>query len=231
MRQRANERRKHPRVISKGSVTITAPGYVQRARLLDIGPGGMYVLTIIRPLDRLLQSTVQVQIRLDTARAEWCRTQGLVVRVRDEGMAIAFEEAPVALLAMIDDLETSSNAHHRVISIVLIDDDEGRRNRMADGFQAAGCSVIEAATPLEAIVRLGESSFEPDVIAVADSHSTARSDDMRAFVEREHPKVKLIRIGDEVLRPEGLTNWLSSAGIAADLADRVRRALVAPRRA
>ena len=189
----------------------------------------MYILTNIRPLDRLLQSTVPVQIRLDTARAEWCRTQGRVVRIRDEGLAMEFEEPPAALLAMIDGLETASNARNRVISIVLIDDDLPRRNRMADGFHAAGCTVIEAATPLEAITRLGESSFEPDVIAVADSQAAAQSDDMRAFVEREHPTVKMIRIGNEVLRPEGLTNWLSSAGIEADLADRVRHALVAPR--
>jgi hypothetical protein len=228
MRQRA-ERRQHARVATKGSVTMTAPGYVQRARLVNIGAGGMYVLTNIRPLDRLLQSTVKLQIRLDTGRAEWCRTEGRVLRIRDEGLAMVFDTPPAELLSMIEELQTASLARNRVIAIVLIDDDEPRRNRMADGFQSAGCNVIEAATPLEAIVRLGESSFEPDVIAVSDTNPGRESDDMRAFVEREHPTVKLIRIGDEVLRPEGLSNWLSSTGMEADLADRVRRALVSPR--
>jgi hypothetical protein len=229
MSGRAIERRKHARVVTKGSVTMTAPGYVQRARLANIGAHGIYVLTNIRPLDRLLQGTVKLQIRLDTGHAEWFRTEGRVVRIRDEGLAIMFDTPPVELLAMIDELGTASHARHRMLAIVLIDDDERRRNRMADGFNAAGCTVIEAATPLEAIVRLGESSFEPDVIAVSDTQPGGQSDDMRAFVEREHPTVKLIRIGDEVLRPDGLTNWLSSAGVAADLADRVRQALVAPR--
>jgi hypothetical protein len=229
MTKRAIERRKHVRVVTKGSVTVTAPGFVQRARVANIGPGGMYVLTNIRPLDRLLQSSVKVQIRLDTARAAWMPTEGRVVRIRDEGLALMFDAPPAELVTMLDELESSSLARQRMIAIILIDDDEPRRNRMADGFNAAGCTVIEAATPLEAIVRLGESSFEPDVIAVADTCPGRESDDMRAFVEREHPTVKLVRIGDEVLRPEGLTNWLSSTGMAADLADRVRRELVAPR--
>jgi hypothetical protein len=77
-------------------------------------------------------------------------------------------------------------------------------------------------------VRLGESRFEPDVIAVADSQS-ADAEEMRVFVEREHPKAKLIRIGDETLRPEGLVHWLSSADPDADLPARVREALVVPR--
>ena len=229
MRERATERRKHPRVVTKGTVNMSAPGYVQRARLANIGARGIYVLTNIRPLDRLLQGTVKLEIRLDTGRAEWCRTEGRVIRIRDEGLAIVFDTPPLDLLGMIDELETASHARNRMIAIVLIDADERRRNRMADGFNAAGCTVIEAATPLEAIVRLGESSFEPDVIAVADTRPGGQSDDMRAFVEREHPTVKLIRIGDEVLRPDGLFNWLSSAGMEADLADRVRQALVSPR--
>jgi hypothetical protein len=78
-------------------------------------------------------------------------------------------------------------------------------------------------------VRLGESSFEPDVIAVADS-ANDDANDMRAFVEREHPNAKLITIGDEVFQPDGFANWLSSANPNADLASRVRVVLVAPGR-
>ena len=52
---------------------------------------------------------------------------------------------------------------------------------------------------------------------------------MRTFVERDHPNAKLITIGDDVLQPDGLANWLSSANPDADLPARVREALVAPR--
>jgi hypothetical protein len=100
---------------------------------------------------------------------------------------------------------------------------------MTAGFRATGCGVIEAATPLEAIVRLGESSFEPDVIAIADSHPAAAADEMRDFVERNHPNAKLVTIGDALLQPDGIVHWLSSADPASDLPDRIREVLVRPR--
>ena len=130
---------------------------------------------------------------------------------------------------MIDEMSTASRADARIITVVLIDADPQRSSAMAAGFRATGCSVIEATTPLEAIVRLGESSFEPDIIAVADSQ-TDDADEMRAFVDREHPDARLITIGDEIFQPDGFANWLSSANPDADLAARVREALVAPRR-
>jgi hypothetical protein len=67
------------------------------------------------------------------------------------------------------------------------------------------------------------------VIAVADTAATADAEEMRAFIERDHPNAKLITIGDEVFQPDGFANWLSSSNPDADLPRRVREALVAPR--
>src|SRR5205814_3996243 len=110
---------------------------------------------------------------------------------------------PAVLLHMIDQIATAARARDRVLAVVLIDTHAQRRSAMAAGFRATGCNVVEAATPLEAIVRLGESSFEPDVIAIADSDPPTAADDMRAFVERDHPRSKVITIGDELLEPDG----------------------------
>ena len=112
------------------------------------------------------------------------------------------------------------------MSVVLIDGHTERRWAIAEGFRATGCAVIEASTPLEAIVRLGESSFEPDVIAVADSYPTSEAEEMRVFVERDHPNVKLVTIGDALIEPDGIAHWLSSADPGSDLPDRVREVLV-----
>lgn len=49
------------------------------------------------------------------------------------------------------------------------------------------------------------------------------------FVERNHPNAKLVAIGDSLLRPDGIAHWLSSAGPASDLPDRIREVLVRPR--
>src|ERR1043165_356212 len=94
---------------------------------------------------------------------------------------------------------------------------------------ATGCDVLEGATQLEAIVRLGESHFEPDIIAVANTQPVAAADEMREFVERYHPSSMLVAIGPQLLDPAGLANWLSENTPPADLPVRIRELLFAPR--
>jgi AmiR/NasT family two-component response regulator len=116
-----------------------------------------------------------------------------------------------------------------VISVVLIDADPARRAAIAAGFRAAGCQLIEVATQLEAIVRLGESHFEPDIIAVASTQPVTAADEMCAFVEHYHPSSMLVSIGPELLDPAGLDHWLSEATATEDLPGRIRELLFAPR--
>jgi hypothetical protein len=222
------ERRRHVRIAPKGTLLLRTRDHEQRGRIASLSEGGAAMLTTRTAPDRLLARKVDVQLRLDAGQAQWLRATGTIIRIRPDVVAVAFDLLAPPLLRMIDELSSASRASARVISVVLIDADAQRRAAMLAGFRASGCSVIEASTPLEAIVRLGESRFEPDVIAVADSQS-ADAEEMRVFVEREHPKAKLIRIGDETLRPEGLVHWLSSADPDADLPARVREALVVPR--
>lgn len=223
------ERRRHARITAKGALQLRALDHELRGRIANVSESGVFVLTTVTAPERLLGRTVELEIRLDAGHAEWLRATGKIVRILHDGIAIEFDLLAAPLLRMIDTLTTASRARARIISVVLIDADAQRRSAMAAGFRATGCAVIEAATPLEAIVRLGESSFEPDVIAVADSDG-AEAESMRAFVERDHPHAKLITIGDEILQPDGFANWLSSANPNADLPTRVREVLVAPRR-
>ena len=224
-----HERRRGIRIAAKGTLLLRAREHQQRGRIANLSDGGAYVVTTVTVPKRLLRREVDVELRLDAAHAEWMRATGRIVRIDREGLAIAFDLLSAPLLRMIDELSTASRADARIVTVVLIDADPQRRSAMVAGFRATGCSVIEAATPLEAIVRLGESSFEPDIIAVADS-ANDDAGEMRAFVEREHPDAKLITIGDEILQPDGFAHWLSSANPNSDLASRVREALVAPSR-
>jgi hypothetical protein len=225
------ERRGHSRISPKGTVIARAADRSLRGRLSNLGEGGLYMTSNVTPPERWLGRTVDLEIRLDTARAEWLHVAGRVVRLHAGGIAMTFVGAPPAmLLRMIDDQMYASRARSRVISVVLIDADVIRRQIMAHGFRGAGCVVVEAGSPLEAIVRLGESSYEPDVIAVADSQLEGDATHMRRFVELEHPGAKLITIGDEALEPEGILHWLSSSDPKADLSGRVRNILVRPRR-
>jgi PilZ domain-containing protein len=107
-RPRTTERRHHARVVTGGNVMLTTQGYVQRARLGNLSAGGLFVLTTVKPLDRLLHATLDLQIRLDSGIT--CRVNGRVVRIREEGLALAFEMSPVALLGVIEELMTVSVA-------------------------------------------------------------------------------------------------------------------------
>ncbi len=188
------------------------------------------MFTRVRLPERLLARVLDIELRLDGAHAEWLRASCRVVRLQADGVAMSFAEpGPAVLVRMLRDLATESRAHDRELSIVLIDSAADRRSAMAAGFRATGCAVIEAATPLEAIVSLGESTFEPDVIAVADTPTSENAREMREFVERDHPKAKLITIGDEIFQPDGFANWLSSSNADADLPRRILVALAAPR--
>lgn len=101
-RHRSTERRHHARIVTTGNVTMTTQGYVQRARVANLSAGGMYVLTTVKPLDRLLHATLDLQIRLDGAGATACRATGRVVRIRDEGLALVFDASPAALLGALE---------------------------------------------------------------------------------------------------------------------------------
>lgn len=224
------ERRLHPRIAPKGTVVLDMLGQTTRSRLANIGKGGMFVQTRVRAPDRMLARTVEIQLRLDGAHAEWLRASARIVRLQADGLALSFcGEPPAVLVSLLESLAGASYAHDRVLSIVLIDSELERRSAMAAGFRATGCAVIEAATPLDAIHYLGESTFEPDVIAVADTHDSNDAREMRAFVERDHPQARLITIGDEIFQPDGFANWLSSSNANADLPRRILDVLAGPR--
>lgn len=227
---RAPERRTHARISAKGALIFRTQGHEQHARVVNISIGGVYAVTTVTAPDRLLARKVEIGVRLDAGHQEWLLAMGQVIRLHADGIALAFDTLAPALLRMLDELSTASIAHGRVVNVVLIDANADRRTAMAAGFRATGCAVVEAATSLEAVVRLGEASFEPEVIAVADSEPSREAAEMRVFVERNHPRAKLITIGEEVSSPDSFGNWLSSANPDDDLLVRVRDALVAPKR-
>jgi PilZ domain len=220
------DRRQHSRIEPKGTVTIHALGSAHRGRLVNLGAGGVYATTDVELVADVLGRVIEVELRFDGALAVWQRIAGRVSRIERAGVAIVFDSptSPL-LLRMIDELTTASHASARVISVVLIDVNAARRATIAAGFRKVGCEVLEVATSLEAIVRLGESHFEPDVIAVANSERGEH--EMRAFIERDHASSMLVTIGPELLDPAGLANWLSSSPSAASLPGRIRELLFA----
>ena len=219
------ERRRYIRIEPKGSVIVRAGPNVQRERIINLSHGGLLATTTADAAKYEPGCLVAIELRLDGQHAEWLHVSGRIVRVGPEGIALEFDAPLTELARMIDEVSTASHARLRVMSVILVDVDHARRSFLASAFRNVGCLVIEASTPLEAIVRLGESSFEFNVIAIADSTPSAVADELRRFVERDHPDVKLVTIGDDLVGPAGDGHWLSSADPSSDLAARVREIL------
>lgn len=224
------DRRKAVRIAPKGTLIVTVGDHSHRARVANIGAGGCLALTTVTAPESWLERFVEISMRLDGKHSAWLKLTGRIRRIEANSIAIAFDNRPPEFVRVIDEMSTASYSHHRMLSVVLVDATEARRLAIAEAFRAAGCTVVDVSTPLEAIVRLGESHFEPDLVAVADSLPTSTSDELRRFVDKAHPAAKLVTIGDEAVEPSGLLHWLSSANPDNDLAARVRSVLTRPAR-
>ena len=209
----------------KGTVSVRARDYEVHGRIGNVGRGGLCATTLVSVPARVLGSFVELELRFDMQHAAWAHLAGRILRIDETTIAIGFDTVPDGFERVLDESLTASHSRHRVLSIVLVDATTDRRLRMAEAFRAAGCAVVDVSTPLEAIVRLGEFHFEPDVIAVADSLPMTIAGELRTFVANEHPRAKLVTIGDDVIEPAGLAHWLSAADPGGDLAARVRSLL------
>lgn len=223
------ERRHSPRISPKGSVVVHDGGVAHRGRVGNLGRGGLLVHATLSGGDASIGREVEVELRLDHGHSEWLRLVGRVLRLGDGALAIELTSAPADFVRMIDDSATASHRHRRVMSVVLVDARLERRQQIGEAFRAAGCLVVDAATPLEVIVRLGESAFEPDLIVIAQSLPSSIANELHAWARRAHPRAKLVTVGDHVEEPEGLAHWLSSADPGDDLLARVRELLMRPR--
>ena len=230
MTQQSNrpERRKQSRIRPKGTVTLTVGTVVLQGRVANLSRSGLYVATRVSAPERLLARDVDIQLRLDGQAAEWLPATGRVARIDVDGLAITLETVSDVLGDLIDEMCAQSHLHGRTVSVVLIDGNVERSASMVDGFRAAGCTVMHVSTPLEAIVRLGESSFEPDLVAIGDTVSGS-AEELRTFVQRSHPRAKLVAIGTDA-GSEITSEWLSSDNPESDLPTRVLRVLGRPRR-
>jgi len=225
------ERRRSTRFSPKGTVLFHGEGAAQHGRIENLSRGGMLVSTTHPISADRLDRILEMELRLDGIHDEWLRISGRLCRIGDGTLAIELVAAPPAFYQLVNDNTTASDRHIQILSVVLVDATESRRAAIADAFRAVGCTVVDVSTPLEAIVRLGEARFEPDLIVIADSAPSATSDDLRRFVEREHPAATLVTVGDEIVEPAGLLPWLSSANPDGDLVARIRELLSKPPRA
>lgn len=200
------ERRRFTRITPKGTTRLHIANTTRRARLVDLGQGGMLVALKSPLAAELLARDLEIEMRFDDPLAEWVWTRGSITRIEGDSAAIALVDAPVVLTGLIALMAAAAT----VRTVVVIDRDRRRRARIASELGMLGCTVVETATPLEMIVRLGEASFEPDLVVIADS--TTVGPELWAFVAKYHPHAAIVSSnpGDDGNERAAAARWLTS---------------------
>jgi hypothetical protein len=221
------ERRRSVRISPKGTVIVLAGEDTCRCRIVNLCHGGILVAAPVKAGDVFFAGrSLEIELRLDGKDSRWLRMSGRIVRVQGTSIAMEFDKVSLEFIQLIEDSLGASYGRGRILSVISVDATAGRRAPIAEAFRAAGCIVVEVTTPLEAIVRLGELEFEPDLIVIADSTPNSTSNDLRRFIEQEHPHAKLVTVGDDLINPGAQNRWLSSADPSSDMVSRVRRLLL-----
>jgi CheY-like chemotaxis protein len=221
-----SDRRQSQRIAAKGTAMFHVGAALVRGRIENISSGGILVATESPGSADLVGDDMTVELRLDARSAGWLQVHGRITRVSSDSIAASFRDAPPPFSAMLHEMVPASGRHRRAMNVVLVDEVPERRRALSRVFRQEGCTVLETSSPLEFLVRLGEQSFEPDVIAIADSIPSATSHQLRTFIEQNHPDAQLLTIGRAADRdPESHAGFLSFADPAPDIAARIHALL------
>lgn len=75
--------------------------------------------------------------------------------------------------------------------VVVVDQAETRRHRVAESVRHAGGRSIEAATPLEAIALVEAGAGEIDAVAIAERLTQTRGDELLEYLCSAHPELEV----------------------------------------
>ncbi|MGN6110083.1 MAG: PilZ domain-containing protein [Kofleriaceae bacterium] len=204
------ERRIARRIQPKGAVMLELDGRIVHGRISNLSATGLLVALedadCVRPLDPRLV----LQVRLDNPVSSWIELEGHVVRIEECALAIELDHATPAYDALIGSEQVAAAQNRRTPCAVVVGSDEARRRPVVDRLRSVGYVIVEAATPLEAVVRVGEASYEPQVIAVAETMLQSNADELRSFMLREHPDAEILAFGPDGAESTALDQWLEA---------------------
>lgn len=183
------ERREYPRIHAKGTLSFRSHDRPIHCRLVAVSHVGIEV-TCEECEEELLGTDLDLDLRLDGAEGNWFAGHGSVTALRPDHRLVIALQAPIAEL---EALIAKSVVELRPMSVMVVDEDRPRRSRTATAFRREGGHVFEAATPLEAIDHLDREP-EPAVIEVAPTTPRKAGDELREYLEDEHPDSQVVRV-------------------------------------
>ena len=196
------ERRRDVRVRASGSVVVHSAGRCC-GRTVDVSSGGVRI-RLARGAARCRPGDpVTLDLHLDDRGATWLGFTGAVTRVAgDRLVSIAFTAVPETFTDVLRAAADDARAAAAGPQVLLVDGDRARRTLVGCALRMAGCTVEEAATPLEAISVLCVGGARQWLVMIADTLPSSIADELRRHVARHHPGARLLPLP---LSPEGAT--------------------------
>jgi hypothetical protein len=189
------ERRREPRIEAVGKAIVHGELPALRARIVDISVGGMLVqLARLTGLEAWLDRAVAVDIRIDGHARRWLTAIGRIRRLEINTcrMAVHFDTVPTELQDLLAAETIASNDRDLQPHVILIHKTAELREGIARSFRAAGCSVMEVSSTLEALVQLGRSRYAPELIVLGDAMPEHLAEELRDFLMDEHPGARVV---------------------------------------
>lgn len=196
------------RVIANGSVIVRGRDTVH-GRLANISSSGMLVRSVESAVPCASGDQVEAELHLDRSGATWLQFRGEIVRSRPSELAISFLAVPLDFTAVVQDAMVTAFASAASPHVLLVDPDGLRRAPFAALLRRAGCQVVEATTPLDAIAHLGGSAIHGWVVAIASTVPTSVAGELQRFLTESDAPVEVRMLRDD--SPTSSLAWFTAA--------------------
>jgi hypothetical protein len=178
------------RVRAHGSVVVQG-GHGGRGRIVELWPAGLRFTPVAGARRFEVAASIELDLRLDGKAGGWERFSGRVERIEDDGtIAIELAGAPPGFEEVLREERIAELARATTPHLLVVDPMPMRRASIVERLREAGCHVSEAATPLDAIVHLGESRTRPRLALIAETYPADNSDELHAFMTAAHVAVR-----------------------------------------
>lgn len=196
-----DERRRHFRAQVIGCAILHVPGHALRGDIGNLSLGGVLVR---RDDDHAPCPAVgsRVAVELELAGSGWITQRGIVKRADLCGVALSFDAVTAKIEELIEDEVIAAVEAQTSPRVVVIDGSPERRQQVASALAEAGCSPLEAATPLEAVRLLGRAGGTGvSGVAVGDTMTQTDRDELVDFLVDTNPGIQIALIGPRPANP------------------------------
>jgi CheY-like chemotaxis protein len=190
---RRGDRRHYPRAQVGGSALIHAPDAVVRCEITNLSVHGALLRPLLAPGTTLAPGTpVSVDLHPVGSRS-WIGQRGQVRRCAGRGapLAIAFDHVSPEFEDMVEDEVLDELEATRSPRVLVVDRDDQRRGRAAAALRSAGCSPLEASTPLAAIELVEASHDHLAAAAIAVDLTQTGGRELAQFLVDTHPGIRI----------------------------------------